>query len=289
MKRKKKTYTVKAYSRQEDGNLKPLARAITPVEGLVLDLALSFYNSGEEEFTALDLLATGKKYIDRANTSYSQIQEIEGAVCTLRDTFISVTPKYEEASQLLPVFISGKATLAKDKTLKVWRFGGVPVLLTVSREVFKGVLEYPSELLAIGNARGLEGLALKKYLLDRVYYCSAQKGRYASQGRARNILFQTVYEHLYGAGEGKGKGQDPRKASQKRRLRERTIDLIDAYAKSEICPLKAYTVYNTHKSSSGNSIGFHLLFGEEGIDQTAQKARDGFEVSSKRGGETLEN
>lgn len=280
---------MKAYSLQEDGNLKPLECAITPVEGLVLDLALSFYDSGEEEFTALDLLATGKKYIDRANTSYSQIQEIEGAIHTLRNIFISVSPKYEGPSQLLPVFVSGKTTLTPNKALKVWHFGSKPVLLAVSREVFKGVLEYPSELLAIGGARGLEGLALKKYLLDRVYYCNAQKGRYAKQGKARSILFQTVYEHMYGTGEGKGKGKDPRKAGQKRRLRERTINLMDAYSKSEICPLKAYTVYNTHGSSRGNSISFRLFFGEEGVNQTAQKVRGDFKVSSKRGGETLGN
>lgn len=279
---------MKTYSCQEDENFKPLENAITPVEGLVLDLALSLYHAGNETFTALDLLATGKKRVDRSNTSYSQIQEIEAAVYALRDVWVSVSPKYEDPGQLLPVFTSGKAALAENKSLIIWRFKSEPVLLTVSREIFKGVLEYPSELLAIGDTRGLEGLALKKYLLDRVYYCSAQKGRYASRRGARTVLFQNVYKHMYGA----GKKSDSEKR-QRRRLKAKVIRLMDEYSKNEICPLSGYTVYKSRGLPNSSDIGFRLLFDKEEKDKAgedaAQKAREGFKVSSKRGGETLEN
>lgn len=288
---------------QEEEDL-PLEVPLTPVEGTVLDLALSWRDAGNETFTAIDLLAlgTGKTHLSSSRVYYSQVIEIERIIFHLRSICITLVSKradINQAGQILPVYGCGiDERRFRDKNngkLRRWRFvEGKPVLLAVSRDLFKSVLDYPSELLAIGRTRGLESIALKKYLLDRVYYCNAQKGRYRKQPRARKILLRSICQH-----------QGIATPRQRRLLQERTTYLLDQYAKSGICPLVNFEV---SESPGRNGPAFSLVFQKDGNtsakkfkvapgrkkksaekEALAKEARGKLEIAQKGRGGKVEN
>lgn len=304
---------------QKGGGFVYLEDPLTPVEGVVLDLALSLYHAGVETFTAFDLLrlGEGKPGLKKSSIRYNVIKEIEGAIFHLRDIYISLVssrPAENLAGQILPVAKKGTDVFHFRDTsgaLLVWQFTDKSTLLAISEDVFKSVLEYPSELMTIGRAYKLEGIALKKYLLDRLYYCNAQKGRYKKAPRARRILFRSICQHY-------GQNGQRLKDYQKRHLKERVIKLIGLYATSDACPLVSFELY---KSPGRNGLGFSLVFKRdletyskkpasiniivrdgpgnsapaiqaiqvETPEASAQKAREGFKIAQRERGETVEN
>lgn len=257
---RKNEITIFASQHAEEGEDFPLEVPLTPVEGTILDLALSLFRTGKETFTAIDLLAlgAGKTHLSSSRVYYSQVLEVEKAIFYLRSICIALVSKkadMNQAGQILPVYGCGiDECRFRDKNsekLRRWQFvEGEPVLLSISQNLFRGALDYPGELLAIGRTRGLESVSLKKYLLDRVYYCNAQKGRYRKRPQARKILFRSICQHQGAA--------TPR---QKRLLQERVFYLLDQYAKSGICPLVSFEV---SEAPGRNGLAFSLVFQKDG-------------------------
>lgn len=209
------------------------ALPLSPVELLTLDVCISLYNTGYREFDVFDVLGAccGGVRVKPSKVSTKQVNEVNTAIMHLRDISIYID---NSAAPLVDVVANGcKMYDLRDNdnsAVPRWRFvNGIPLLLE-NAEQLRGVVAYPVELMKLGNTHGLNSACIKKYLLDRIFTSSAQKGTARQKRTGANVVRSSTIRKFLGCST-RYENQQARKC---------TRNLLDAFVTCDNVPLLHY-------------------------------------------------